>query len=311
MTILSRAIQRNAGRVTRDLSAAMNGDREAIHDVRVASRRLRAALPIAGEATRTDVRALIRDVRRVTRAFSGLREADVVLGRVQKWPSTGSWSALALTRLETRCDQLRAREHRATRDALARVDADEQSTHCREVARSLKRDAEPAVLALALAREVRRRIRALEEAIAESGIVYAVEPLHRVRLAAKKLRYTLEVGSKALAGAGPKARRQLRQLQSRLGDLHDLQILQEHVRAAAAEAAAEPALGADLAAMDRAIEIRCRQAHAGILRTRPQLDAALHDVDRAASALIVPRAVGRPVRMPRMPAARRRKTAAG
>src|SRR5688572_14581130 len=108
MTILSRAIQRNAGRVAKDLSAAMNGDRDAVHDVGVASRRLRAALPIAGEATRTDVRSLVRDVRRVTRAFSGLREADVVLGLVQKWPSTGSWSALALTRLETRCDDLRA-----------------------------------------------------------------------------------------------------------------------------------------------------------------------------------------------------------
>jgi len=311
MTILSRAIQSNASRVAKDLSAAMDGDRDAIHDVRVASRRLRAALPIASEATRTDIRPLIRDVRRVTRAFSGLREADVVLGLVQKWPSSGSWSALALMRLETRCDQLRAREFRATRDALARVDADEMAAHCRTVARSVRQDAEPAALAIALAREVRRRIRDVEEAVAETGIVYAVEPLHRIRIAAKKLRYTLEVGSRALAGAGPKARRELRLLQSRLGDLHDLQILQEHVRAAAAEAAAEPALSADLSQMDGVIEVRCRQAHAGILRTRPRLEAALHDVDRAASALIVPRAVGRPVRMPRMPATRRKKTAAG
>ena len=308
MTILSRAIQQNARLVALNLPKAIDGDQDAIHDIRVASRRLRAALPIAGEATRTDVRALVRHVRRVTRAFSGLREADVVHGLVQKWPVSGSWSAIALTRLEKRCDALRIREQAASRDAVARIDPEELVAQCADIARALVQNAEPAAMALALAGETRRRIHALEEAIQETGIVYAVEPLHRVRLAAKKLRYTLEVGSRALAGAGPKARRQLRQLQSSLGDLHDIQILQQHVRAAAAEAAAGPSLGADLTSMDRAIEVRCRQAHAAILRTRPRLEAALRDVDRAAAGLIVPRAVGR---MARMQGQRGRKTAAG
>jgi CHAD domain-containing protein len=309
MTVLSRAIRQNAARVTSDLPKAIAGDRDAIHDVRVASRRLRAALPIAGEAIRTDVRALVRDVRRVTRALAGLREADVVLGLVQEWSKADAgWSPLALTRLETRCDELRAREHRATREALAKVDPNLLLADCREVAAGLSHDTDPSALAVALAGETRRRTRALNDAIAETGIVYAVEPLHRVRLGAKKLRYTLEVGSKALAGAGPSARRQLRQLQTRLGDLHDLQILQQHVKAAAVEAVNEPTLSADLVAMDRAIEVRCRRAHAAIVRTRPRLEAALADVDRAANALIVPKAVGR---MARMQSHRRRKTKVG
>ena len=308
MTILSRVIQQNARRLSADLPKAANGDHDAIHDVRVASRRLRAALPIAGEATRTDVRALVRSIRKVTRAFSGLREADVVLELVQAWPAAGSWSALALTRLETRCDQLRAAEFRASRDAMDRVDLDDLTAQCVTLAGSLKDTAEPGAVAVALAGETRRRVHGLQDAITETGIVYAVEPLHRVRLAAKKLRYTLEVGSRALPEAGPKARRQLKLMQARLGDLHDLQILQQHVREAAGQAAADPAVSADLKAMDRAIEVRCRQAHAGILRTRPRLEAALKDVDRAAAALIVPRAVGR---MARMQGQRRRKTAAG
>jgi len=308
ISILSRVIQQNARRLSADLPKAANGDRDAIHDVRVASRRLRAALPIAGEATRTDVRAIIRTIRKVTRAFSGLREADVVLELVQAWPASGSWSALALTRLETRCDQLRAQEFRASRDAMERVDLEDLTAQCVTLGASLKQTAEPGAVALALAGETRRRVHALQEAITDTGIVYAVEPLHRIRLAAKKLRYTLEVASRALPAAGSKARRQLKGVQSRLGDLHDLQILQQHVREAAAEAAADPALSADLKAMDRAIEVRCRQAHAGILRTRPRLDAALTDVDRAAAALIVPRAVGR---MARMQGHRGRKTAAG
>jgi hypothetical protein len=67
----------------------------------VASRRLRAALPIAGEATRTDVRAAHSVRSGESRVRSRvLREADVVLGLVQKWPSTGSWSAAGLMRLK-------------------------------------------------------------------------------------------------------------------------------------------------------------------------------------------------------------------
>jgi CHAD domain-containing protein len=297
MTVLSRAIRQNALRMTSKLPAASDGDRDAIHDVRVASRRLRAALPIAGEATRTDVRALVRDIRRVTRALSGLREADVVLTHVQAWPSTGPWSPLALARLEARCNALRDREHRTAREAVGRVDIGDLLSQARAIARAVGRDAEPAALAVALAGETRRRARALTDAIEETGIVYAVEPLHRIRLAAKKLRYVLEVGSRALAGTGPKTGRRLQALQTRLGDLHDMQILQQHVRAAAAEAAGDPALAADLAAMDRSIEVRCRQSHAAIMRRRAGLDAALGAVERAANSLIVPRALGRMARM--------------
>ena len=309
LTVLSRAIRQNALRLESKLPAALDGDRDAIHDVRVASRRLRAALPIAGEATRADVRPLVRDVRRITRALSGVREADVVLGLVKGWPSVGPWSPLALARLEARCEWLRDSEHRAAHEAVTRVELDDLLAQSRAIAASLSRNANPAAVAVALAGETRRRARGLTDAIEDTGIVYAVEPLHRIRLAAKKLRYVLEVGSRALPGTGARARRQLRILQTRLGDLHDLQILQQHVHAAAVEAAAEPALAADLAAMDRTIEVRCRQAHAGIVRTRPGLEAALADVDRAASQLIVPRAVGR---MARMPSGHRgRKAAAG
>jgi CHAD domain-containing protein len=208
MTILARAIRQNALRLTSKLPAAIEGDRECIHDVRVASRRLRAALPIAGEATHSDVRALVRDVRRVTRALSGLREADVVRELVQSWPSTGPWSPIALARLEARCEWLRDGEHRAAREAVARVELDDLLAKSRAIAATLGRDTDPAAVAVALAGETRRRAHALTEAIDETGIVYAVEPLHRIRLAAKKLRYALEVGSRALAGTGTKARRQ-------------------------------------------------------------------------------------------------------
>jgi CHAD domain-containing protein len=311
LTVLSRAIRVNASRLVEKLPKAIDGDKDAIHDVRVASRRLRAALPIAGEATGTDVRGLVRDVRRVTRALSGIREADVVLELVHEWSERDPASSLAFTRLETRCEALRDRQLRIAREDTAGFDADDLTMQAQAVARELSRNTDPSLVSVALAGETRRRTRDLQEAIAETGIVYAVEPLHRIRLAAKKLRYVLEVGSKALPGTGATARRQLRQLQTRLGDLHDLQILQQHVRAAAAEAAVNPVLANELTALDRSLEVRCRHAHAVIMRTRPRLEAALTDVDHAAGALVVPRAVGRMARAGIHTGPKGRKVAAG
>jgi CHAD domain-containing protein len=296
LNVLSRAIRQNASKLVAKLPDAIGGDADAIHDVRVASRRLRAALPIAGEATGTDVRGVVRDIRKVTRALSGLREADVVLELVHDWSQKVPTAPLAFTRLESRVEDLRDQERRVAKDDTARFDADDLLARTRTAARALT-GTDARAVALALAGETRRRTRELQEAIEETGIVYAVEPLHRIRLAAKKLRYVLEVGSKALPGTGATARRQLRQLQSRLGDLHDLQILQQHVRAAASESSVNPVVANELTAVDRALELRCRQSHAAIMRTRPRLEEALTDVDRAARALIVPRAVGRPARM--------------
>jgi CHAD domain-containing protein len=176
------------------------------------------------------------------------------------------------------------------------------------LAHGLEDASDGAAMAAAFVAETRRRARTLADAIDDAGVVYAVEPLHRMRLAAKKLRYVLEVGSTALPGVGGRATRRLRQLQAQLGGLHDIQMTQQHVReAAAAEVQAAPALARELADLDRALEVRCRQAHAKILGTRTGLDELLRDVERAAAGLLVPREIGR---MARMRVAGRRRVAA-
>lgn len=50
---------------------------------------------------------------------------------------------------------------------------------------------------------------------------YAVRELHNLRIAAKRLRYTLEVFEDALPAACNAIRQELEQLQEELGDLHD------------------------------------------------------------------------------------------
>lgn len=307
VTALSRAIRRNSARITADLPAAARGDRVAIHGVRVASRRLRAAAPIAGEAAGVDVRELVREVRRVTRALAGVREADVVREVIRKLPDEGAFAPVAIERLDERCARLRERERRSARAALARTDAPGLEARLRALARGLQEAPDGSAMAAAFVAETRRRARALTDAMGEAGTVYAVEPLHRMRIAAKKLRYVLEVGSRALPGVGGRATRSLRQLQTRLGRLHDIQMTQQHVRTAAAKAEAVPALAAELAELDRALEVQCRQVHADILRTRVGLTELLEDVERAAADLLVPRELGR---MARMRVATRRRVVA-
>jgi CHAD domain-containing protein len=90
--------------------------------------------------------------------------------------------------------------------------------------------------------------------------------LHRVRIAAKKLRYALELAADSGTGEAAPLVRALKRVQNTLGRLHDLQVLQHHV----AEVQAAPPLrrgGPDggLDALHRTLEEECRHLHARYL----------------------------------------------
>ena len=56
-----------------------------------------------------------------------------------------------------------------------------------------------------------------------------VEALHDMRIAAKRLRYVLEVTEDCFGPFGPDARRRAKELQDVLGDIHDCDVLLEEV----------------------------------------------------------------------------------
>ena len=91
--------------------------------------------------------------------------------------------------------------------------------------RPRRRGAKP--LAARLAEAAPQRLTA---AIDEAGQMYAPERLHQVRIAAKKLRYGLEIASGVGVRAGaPRGCARSSELQDLLGRMHDLQVLQAHV----------------------------------------------------------------------------------
>lgn len=73
--------------------------------------------------------------------------------------------------------------------------------------------------------------KALRAAAHEAPAVYMPNRLHRVRIALKKFRYTLEVADAAALGVDPALLRDLQKTQDSLGRIHDLGVAQKAVRA--------------------------------------------------------------------------------
>ncbi len=297
---LARLVRVRLQSLRRHFPAAAEGDVTAVHQARVASRRLREALPVAGSAV-DGTRGARRALRRLTRALGSVREIDVAADLLESLARDFDWPGDVAGRLRRHLGRERARRRRRMAGRLARLDVRGLERRLEAVAGQLE-SADDSACGAHLAVRLRDRARGLAEALAEVGTLYVAAPLHAVRIAAKKLRYALEL--KRLASSGPVGRdlATLKSFQDGLGRLHDLQILQDHIQLVAARAPNRTSTRA-LEAAGAQAEAECRRLHAAFLRRLPTLQALAARVEREA----VPRRprVARPVpiRMLRMTAA--------
>ena len=297
MTALLRAIRRNADVVRREAEPAATGDVRGVHRLRVATRRLRAALPLAAAVGRIEVRTLVRRVRRLTRALGTAREADVVAAWIEADAPHSPWTPAAVERVLRVAAAAREEAIRSVRSHITREDAAALAAEARAVADRAETHATPARAASVIAAEVGRLARQLGALRASAGSTFGMESLHQVRLGAKKLRYTLEAASGLPGAPAGDVRRDLKRLQSLLGKIHDAQAVQRYVRIAAGEPDVPRSMVTTLADIDRALETRCRRWHARIVRSRPALDETLVGIRHSVAGRIAPRQVGRMVRM--------------
>ncbi len=263
----SRRFQQALGKrltvLDRDLPAALDHDAEALHRTRVASRRLREVLPvIEAPGPRPDRKSRGR-VRHLTRALGGVRELDVALGLLDELvarhphldrPSAAVREEIHRERAVRYAEMIRSLESikpgRLTRE-LAALAATRGAPSRAEQHRRLRA-------------RVLRRARRLDHSIDEAGALYAFDRLHRVRVAAKKLRYVLELVPELSRVGTTRLVNRLKEVQDLLGRLHDLEILAGYVRRGQDLAAStRPARGTGL--ID-AIEKETRELHALYLR---------------------------------------------
>lgn len=260
--------------------SALGGEPVAVHQARVASRRLREVVPVLAPVAPSAARAG-EAVRRVTRALGPVRELDVTTALYTEWTRPVPRHALAHAAIGRTLARERATATRAMRRTLAPA----QIAKLRLVLDTLGREAAGvpvAAVAATVQARVAQRARRVVRALERLGILYAPERLHAVRIAVKQLRYALEVSGRLRRGPTAAALRQLRAVQDTLGRAHDLHVLGEHLRQVEARLVtrSRPA-AADLHRLARDIDDTCRALHAAFLARRAALGVL-------ASTLIAP-----------------------
>ncbi|HUL75257.1 MAG TPA: CHAD domain-containing protein [Vicinamibacterales bacterium] len=296
---LDTSVATHAGTLEHELARARHGDVRGIHRARTTSRRLREALPVAAVAVpgaSTD-RAR-RDIRRLTRWLGKVRELDVALAELTAAATRHGWNAAAVGAIERTLAAERARRFADFVLKLDDLDAGRLRTRLDAIAAGLSADPLPRLAERALARRLRHRAVRLVAAIDAAGTVYIPERLHAVRIAAKKLRYTLELARDA---AGLPVGRQigaLRRTQDVLGHLHDLQVLEGLVNASAAGPAGR-VVAKYASAITQTLERACREQHALFLGRR----AALASLARRTDEQVVRSLLGHRPRVMKLDAA--------
>ena len=277
----------------RAMPAAQAGDEVSVHQARVASRRLRAALPVLG--IRADADAVDRAdkrVRRITRALGPVRELDVTLLLLSELEKKQAAPARAIARVRKAVTEERQKRRR---DMLAEMTPSRLDKLRKRLVRVAAPETQPDEPADALSEaNVKAAMRAVElkEAIEHAGGIYLAERLHRVRVAAKKLRYALEIQRDLTRSRSTASLTRLRQQQDLLGRMHDLEILIDRARDAQARLTPRDRRGmAELRKLIRVLEDECRAGHAAYMRARPALlklcetvaAAAAHSKDSSAA----------------------------
>lgn len=257
----------------RAMPAAQEGDELSVHEARVASRRLREALPVLGARADWDaIDRAGRRVRRITRALGPVRELDVTLLLLAELEGKGAAPKRAIARVRAAVVEERQKRRRAMLDAIKPSRLDKLRKRLVQVAAPRSRT-EPTRSALAeAATRAADRAKCLKAAVDRAGGIYLADRLHRVRIAAKKLRYALEIQRELTRSRSTARLTRLKHQQDLLGRVHDLEVLIERTRDVQASLPATNRRAmAELNRLIRALEAECREGHAVYMRGRQSL----------------------------------------
>jgi CHAD domain-containing protein len=267
-------IRQRLAALDRSLPSARRGNVSAIHKARVATRRLREALPLVARGSTG--RRLRKTVRRLTRALGSVRELDVARMTLDEIESEGDVPRSGITRLR---QVIREERGRLCVDMARRIEhADLDKLQRRAVAaarrhhkRGRARVRRSKWLAAARGRAERRAL-TLVAAMDNAGGIYLPDRLHQVRIAVKKLRYAVEMAHELSRSRATAPIRTLTGAQDLLGRMHDLEVLIMRIRALqGSDQAPNLKLSADLDRLVRRLETECRQLHVRYLELRKRL----------------------------------------
>jgi CHAD domain-containing protein len=229
--------------VFRHVPKAMAGDEDAVHELRVAGRRLRAALPhLARKPDGRRVRRAILGVKELTWAAGASRDLDVMLACVEKEMPTPR--PRPLSRLVGRLRAARRRGRIRMTEALLDLDIAKLRRDLRTI---VARGCEPLLTVLERIQLAEgQEVHELHLILDALGSNYEADALHRLRIRARRLRYAVELEAEIVGRHAP-GLEILKGLQDDLGYMRDLyltagwfeeQAVRAHARGADDEAAA-------------------------------------------------------------------------
>lgn len=216
-----------------DAPLRLNMDPEAVHQARVATRKLRSDLRTFGPLLREEwVRSLRGKIKWFTDELGAVRDADVLVGRLRRWAAR--LSAKNVRAVEAVIERF-AKESHAARAELAGVLREKRYLELLNELVDAAADprveqpaSEPAIDVLPRLVEVPWK--KLCKAITALNNKAGDEQLHRVRIKAKRCRYAAEaivpVGGKPIV----RFARRVQRFQRILGELHDAVVAEQRLR---------------------------------------------------------------------------------
>jgi CHAD domain-containing protein len=226
----SRIVARHVRELVRYEKRARAGETEAVHQMRVQTRRLRAALALFSGVLRPGKRAGRARLRWLARALGRVRDLDVIAALLEErhLPHLAGVEAARLEDLVAALKERRWRAHRKLKASLAR------GRYARLKQALLERAKRPrfrqggdedAMAARFLADRIHREARRVSAHRGMTEREPEAADLHALRITIKGLRYALEFHAETSGLAFEEERTLTRDLQDCLGEIHDHDVL--------------------------------------------------------------------------------------
>lgn len=246
---------------------AVAGDPSQLHRARVASRRLRELIPLFQCAPRKSRRR----IRKLTQVLGRVREMDVALQLLSR-ETIRAASQLGAVAARQHVETVRDTRRRTMLRRLEKLGAAKLERACARIV-TVAAEGDGDDVRRRLGRRITVRAKRLSAAVAGTGALFASERLHEVRIAAKKLRYALEIAAELGIARAARVAVDVRKSQITLGELQDRQVLLRELRKAAGNTPDDAARGGLLAVAAEA-ERQARALHGQYLDQREGLAAA-------------------------------------
>ena len=209
-------------------------DQEGVHSMRVASRRLRSAMSdFTPYVNKRGLTATFKQIKNIADALGEVRDQDVAISALEKLASESpakvnkTLKGLIDTRKEIRKVARQQLKEVLVKTKLKELQSEFEAavTRATEPRQSARKGSKPEPPYLDLAKAIiRNRLSELEELSDSLYGPLQIDELHEMRIAAKRLRYAIELFQDCLDSSVLKFAKDASQLQSALGRVHDCDV---------------------------------------------------------------------------------------